>query len=588
MDRKFNMFQIVGKTYKSVLKIVPFSGIASPFYYVLDGLFPAIIALISAKLFDGVYAFLNYSDELNTVIKFGAFFVLIYVIKYLFQIFFSIPINAGVYEKCSSFFRLQISEKLVKLSLIDFENAEILNMRNRAQECVNREVLSRIYMMVAVFTTSAIGAVSVITVLASYSVWFLPISVFSVLPYFIARIIRGKEFWKLKHRQAKRIRIRDYLFSLFSQKETVKEMRVMGFGDYITQKWKDNRDNVNEELWTHNRKDIMSLMLCDIIKIAGYGASIIFAFALVIQGDISVGVFGACIGAFLSVQENIRVFLNELGRLPEFTNFANDYYMFMQLDDENTSGENFGGVKNKIIMENVRFSYPNSDSLALDNISLTINKHERIALIGENGSGKTTLSKVLLGIYDIEKGDIFYDDTNVLRINKQSLFKKVSIIAQDFIKYKLTFRENIAISDIDNITDDERIKSTLKSEGVDDVSNIDDMLGREFGGRELSGGQWQRLAIARAMFKDSEIIILDEPTSALDPIIEMEILSKFLEVSGDKTSIIISHRVGLCAKVDKIIVMKDGKIVETGSHDKLIKNNGEYARLFEAQQKWYN
>jgi len=195
-----------------------------------------------------------------------------------------------------------------------------------------------------------------------------------------------------------------------------------------------------------------------------------------------------------------------------------------------------------------------------------------------------------LGVYEPESGYVLVDGISLSKIDKQSFNRKVSIVSQNFAKYLLTLRENVGISETDLMNDDQRIWKALNSINFESFhvdQDLDVQFGREFGGIELSHGQWQKIAIARGLFRDSEVIVLDEPTSALDPLIEAEILAKFLEMSKDKTAVIISHRVGLCKLVDRVVVMKNGKITETGTHSELIKMDGEYKRLYTSQQKWY-
>ena len=251
----------------------------------------------------------------------------------------------------------------------------------------------------------------------------------------------------------------------------------------------------------------------------------------------------------------------------------------------------FGGFNDKIILSGVSFSYPNTEKAALDNINLTIKKGEHIVIVGENGSGKTTLSKLITACYEPDSGNILIDGQKISDLKKKSYLKNFSVVSQNFVQYNMTLRENIAMSETDAMNDDERIKAAVKAAGVDDIADImggyDVQLGREFGGVELSGGQWQKLAIARGMFHDAPVIILDEPTAALDPFIEYEILTDFSEMAKDRTSIIISHRIGICSKADRIIVMKDGQIVEDGTHKELLDKGGEYCRMWSAQSDWY-
>ena len=591
MNRKYNATQILIKVYKQTLKAVPFSAISGLLNYLAQGLFPAFTSLVLVQLFNNAYNLTQGVKALHTVSLYGLLFVLAYIVVYIFQFVSSITINAGIYERCTSYYNMKISEKTAKLPLISFENSDILDLQSRAKDCVRREILSQIYMSSTVFITNGISIISTILVLSAYSLWFIPISLLSVIPYFIARMIRGKEFYLLKQSQAKKSRRLGYLWSLFTDKKTVKEMRVMGFGNYITERWIETRDEVNEELWHQNIKDGKSLLFCDALKIVGYGLSILLSLLLVLNEIISIGAFGACIAAFKAMQEAAKFFLIDLGNMPEKIAFANDYFEFLDLPEEYNGKILFSSFEKAITIKNLSFKYPNSEKFILDNISLTIPKGEKTVILGVNGSGKTTLSKLILGLYQPNKGRVYYDDIPLHEIERESLYQHVSAISQNFVEYSLTLRENVAISDLKKISDDLIIADTIRNVGLGELLNSRDglemQMGREFGGVELSGGQWQKLAIARGIFKSSELMILDEPTSALDPIIETEILKQFIEIAKNKTAIIISHRVGLCKLADNIIVMKDGQICGIGTHSSLIKNNGEYQRLYISQEQWY-
>ena len=298
----------------------------------------------------------------------------------------------------------------------------------------------------------------------------------------------------------------------------------------------------------------------------------------------------AALIAFSAFQLATKYFLISLGRIPECAAFVNDYYEFIDIKEDISGNEKFESDFDQINVKNIYFSYPNTKHLTISNTSFDIKNGESVAIVGNNGSGKTTLVKLLTGLYKAQKGEILYGKQNIKSLEPKSFYQNVSIVSQDFIKYEMSLRENIGISDWKNLDDTFRMQKILKkmdlSELMEDCS-LNILLGNEFEGRELSIGQWQKLAIARGIFKESSIIVLDEPTAALDPVMETNILKLFLQISNKKTAIIVSHRIGICREVDKIIVMKNGKLVEIGTHNELLQKKGEYYQLYKMQQKWY-
>lgn len=590
MKKNDTALNILFRVFLQVIKTSPLTGILSLIYNIIEGLFPAYITSLSALLFEAVSKYINSDESISQVSWLGAMLILGYGLKQFFQYVSSITINAGVYEKVKSSSNELLYKKCSNISLIKYEDATIMDCKARASDCVNREIISQLYLMNVNMITSAIGIISTIAVLASYNSLFIPISILSVIPYFIARIVRGKEFYELKKHQIKKERRKNYLWSIFTNKQSIKEMRVMGFGDYISKKWTATRDEVNEETWNLAKKDSLSLLICDLLRILGYGFCILLSFLLTIYGQISVAIFSACISAFSSVQGQTKSFLIELGNIPEKINFARDYFDFIDRTEENHSCKAKTKNIKKLNFKNVSFAYTNSQKYAISDLSIAVKSGEKIAIIGENGSGKTTFTKLLLGIYKPDSGTIEINNKSLSQYDNENFLKKVSIISQQFIKYHMTLRENVALSNIAEISNDESINCALQEadfcfEGKN--IDLDTILGTEFGGAELSGGQWQKLAIARGIFRDSELIIMDEPTSAIDPIAETEILKNFIKIAKNKTAIIISHRIGLCTLVDKIALMKDGHIIEFGTHEKLLKENGEYAKLFNTQMQWY-
>ncbi|MCI9541430.1 MAG: ABC transporter ATP-binding protein [Lachnospiraceae bacterium] len=499
-------------------------------------------------------------------------------------------------QRCSQIFGNQLFEKTAKIAQIDFENADTYEKYKLAYRAISEAEGSFQNSLFGSVETGANLFCNIISVgiavgiMASYSYKLIIFAIVSVVLTFIINIYSEKVRNNLRHRQITKTRRCDYFWSLFSKKESVKEMRVLNVGDFFKQKWIKMRNEMLEEEISVEGKLLLLLNLGMIVKNFFYGANIAISIFLTINQTITIAEFAGCLLAFSTLQgaaTDITYIVSELYRL---LNYAEDFYNFMSLKTEEAGIEDFGLFTSEIKLENVFFSYPNTTKYALDKVNLTIKKGEHVVIVGENGSGKTTLSKLLTGCFKPFLGKVLVDNQDISRIKPESVLKNFSVVSQNFIHYNMTLRENITISDISNRNNDFMLDSAIKKANlemvVEQCGGKDVLLGKEFGGHELSGGQWQKIAIARGIFRDAPIIILDEPTSALDPLIEAEILERFMEMSHNKTSIIISHRVGVCRLADKIVVMKHGRVVEIGKHEELIKLGGEYTNIWNSQAKW--
>ena len=497
-----------------------------------------------------------------------------------------VTLNVSLFENFLQKQRIQLVKKTAELALIELEKNDVLDFRKKAEQCLEQEAFPMVFYSLILLLQGMTTVVSVSCVLATYNILFLFVSVMSIVPYFIIRVIRGGRFYKIKAKQIKQVREYDYLTDLFYDKRSMKEMRVQGFQSYLLDKYGIVRNQKNTELWKHTEKELRALSFCDVIKTLGYVLGIIFAIVLIYCGQISLGAFSACIAAFVSLQDATRSALIQVADINEKLKFVADYYQFFSLHAEREKTKIFSDALSEIVFDRVTFAYPNKDETAVENISFAIHRGEKVAIIGENGSGKTTLIKLLLGLYMPTSGNISVNGQSLSEINHKSYLRNFSLILQDFVRYKLTLGENIYISDYENRKDTSRIQELIDDLGFENV-DMYTQVGKEFDGIEFSGGEWQKIALNRAMFRKSDFIILDEPTSAMDPIAEYNTLSKLIQTEQDKGLILISHRVGLCRKMDKIIVLNHGHIAQIGAHATLMQEEGIYKDLFEAQSHWY-
>ena len=352
-------------------------------------------------------------------------------------------------------------------------------------------------------------------------------------------------------------------------------------------RWEEQRKSVAEETISFRTKDSNSLAWCETLITFGYIASILLSFFLVINGDIALGVFGAGIYAFRTAQGSTRSLFALYGILNENLMESGNYFEFLDLEEEPERTSSISNLSNGIRVNNVKFSYPNTCTSALYIEHLTIKAGERVVVVGENGSGKSTLVKLLTGLYTPDTGEILYDGFNINSISRDSLSQLIGAVSQNFVSYHLSIRDNVGIRSPEASENDKHIHEALVQAGLDLPPNYNQWLGREFGGPEFSGGQWQRLAIASVLCKPHQIIFLDEPTSALDPNAEYDILKYFMELSDGKTAVIISHRVGLCCLADKVVFLKDGQVKGVGSHQQLLQSCEEYSNFYTEQAKWH-
>ena len=486
--------------------------------------------------------------------------------------------------------QIELGEKGTRLSMICYENTETNNMLKRAKNCIEQERFSDLSLSVFNILAEFLKVNGTLLVLAGFHPVLVGISLLSVFPYLIVRLVRGKEFYELKRYQAAGERRRNYLYHLFGDKQAVKELRIFEIEDYIEQKMYAARDNMKQEVWNFKKRDMRSLLICEIFCKSGYLLSIFSTILLLLHQVLDVGMMAAALVAFTSFQTAAKYFLVSLGRIPECAAFVKDYYDFMDMEEAERGTEKLCSDFDSIKVKQLSFSYPGRKTPAVSNLSFTIKRNEVVAIVGNNGSGKTTLVKLLTGLYQAQKGQIYYGRQNLRSLDPEEFYKQISFVSQDFIKYELTVRENIGIGDWKQMENTDKIYMLLHQVGLETFisqASVNQLLGNEFGGRELSVGQWQKLAIARGMMKDSSVIFLDEPTAALDPLMETKVLKMFLKIAREKTAIIVSHRIGICKEVDKIIVMKEGKIAEIGNHEELLAEKGEYYRLYTMQQKWY-
>lgn len=578
------MKKLLLRSLKDIYRIAPHTLILQIICMMSQSLMAAITIWLTS-----VFLNLVYQKDFNSgIFCFGIILSVFILSEAANSIFYSCMVRIDF--QTGQRLQMALGEKGTRLSLICYENTETNNMLKRAKNCIEQERFSDLSLSVFNILAEILKVTGTLLVLAKFHPILAVVSLVSVLPYFMIRLIRGKEFYELKRYQAAGERRRNYLYHLFGDKRAVKELRIFGIENYIEQKMYETRDKINREVWDFKKHDIFGLLFCELFCQSGYLLSIVITIMLLLHKVLDFGILAAALAAVTSFQTAAKYFLISLGRIPECAAFVKDYYDFMDMEEPVQGTEKFYPDFDRIKLQQVCFSYPSQTDQAVSNLSFEIERNEVVVIVGNNGSGKTTLVKLLTGLYKAQQGQIYYGTQDLASLDPEEFYKHVSLVSQDFIKYELSVRENVGIGDGKNMEDTDKICKLLKQVGLKEFTSrdsVNQLLGSEFGGRDLSTGQWQKLAIARGILKESSVIFLDEPTAALDPLMETSILKMFLQIAQGKTAIIVSHRIGIYKNVDKIIVMKDGEIAEIGKHQELLDKRGEYYRLYTMQQKWY-
>lgn len=588
------------RSFKFTFGVSPGSHILVLIEEIWQALFHSIAALLLSGFIDTVIAYSQKRVESKSLLLYALSFASLYVLQELWALVYNGTMNIGMYEKPNNYANLLIAEKASRLRLIEFEDANILNMYKYAKDNIENEYVPYLVMRMIYIFCRFIEIASLTFVISKFDWRLFFVAGISVIPYFITRLIRGKEMYKYKSIQIPEERKLDYLWSLFTDKSAGKELRISRSDEYIKEKWLKKNKEVFDPFWKLKKKDAFSVLFCDMLSSLGYGIAVFICLYLALNKTISIGNFGAAIGAFTMIQFCMRNLLEALGSISMYAAHTKHFFDFLDLAEEAPaeskesaaeSNDSACSLKNCIELKNVSFSYPNKDKKAIEDINLSIRKGETIALIGENGSGKTTLSKIILGLYEADEGSVLWDGTDLNFLDKDALYKNISLTLQKPVQYNFSLRENVAISDLSRINEEVKIIEALKENDADylleKTGGLDGRLGRIFNGAELSGGEWQRLALSRCRFKNADFLVLDEPTSALDPIEESLVLKRFISLIKNKTAVIISHRAGLCRLVDRVALMKEGRLIALGTHDELFSSCEEYRKLYSAQADLY-
>jgi len=495
----------------------------------------------------------------------------------------------------SNYTSIQIMEHAATLDLEQFEDSNFYDKLERArQQTIGRtilltQVLSQLQDLITMIFLAA-G-------LIMFNPWLIVILFVAVLPAFMGEAYFNDQTYSLSRRQTPERRELDYVRYIGASDETAKEVKLFNLSGFLIDRFKQ----LSNRFYQDNKKLALKRSLWGIafslFGTLGYYGAYVFIIYKTIQGNITIGGLTFLAGSFRQLRTLLDGILSRFTAVSQGAIYLKDFFDFFEIQPTITLSQKGlpfpNPVKHGFVFENVSFKYMNGENWANRHLNFTLPVGEKLALVGENGAGKTTLVKLLARLYDPTEGRILLDGHDLREYDLKELRKSIGVIFQDYIRYQMTVSQNIAVGNIDEKENRELIVQSARKSLADRLvqklaGRYDQALGKRFNqGVELSGGEWQKIALARAYMKDAQLLILDEPTSALDARAEYEVFQRFSELTKGKTAVLISHRFSTVRMADRILVLDKGELLEIGSHEELLKKGGRYAELFNLQAMGY-
>ena len=498
-------------------------------------------------------------------------------------------------DKFTNHVSLRLMEHANRMDLVSFEDPVFYDKLERAR----RQTTARLGMLavLAGMGQQLITLLSLSAAVVSFSPWFLALLVVAIIPAFLGETRFAMLAYSMLYQWTPERRELDYLRMLGASNQSAKEVKIFGLGQHLA----DRSRSLFERFYAENKalavKRAVSGLLLNLLPTAGYYAAYIVILIRTLSGALSLGSLTFLAGAFARSRTLIESLFSSLNNIAEQALYIKDLFDFFETKPTITSP--LGAlpaprpIRTGFEFRDVSFAYPGSDHHVLQGVSFRFDAEERIALIGENGAGKTTLVKLLARLYDPTAGAILLDGVDLREYDVDSLRKEIGVIFQDYMRYDMIAKENVGFGRIEELEDQARIQEAARKSLAEPMiaqfaGGYQQMLGRRFeNGIDLSAGQWQKIALARAYMRDAQVLILDEPTASLDARAEFEVFQRFAELTRDRMAVLISHRFSTVRMADRILVLAGGQIVEQGTHQQLVAASGRYAELFELQAAGY-
>jgi ATP-binding cassette subfamily B protein len=490
---------------------------------------------------------------------------------------------------------VRLIEHATQLDLASFEDPVFYDKLERAR----RQTTGRIGLLAAVLNVGqdTLSLISLSVGLIVFSPWLMVLLIAAVIPAFLGETHFTTLAYSVLYRWTPQRRLLDYIRLLGASSQSAKEVKIFGLGGHLSERYREVSDRIYED----NKKVAVKRagvgFLLNLISTGGYYGAYAVVLIRTLAGAISVGTFTFLTGAFSRSRSYIERILQSFTDISDQALYLKDLFEFFEMQPAIRSAPSAlpapRPMRDGFEFRNVGFAYPGSSHMVVENINFRLAAQEKIALIGENGAGKTTLVKLLARLYDPTAGQILLDGVDLREYDVEDLRKEIGVIFQDYMRYELLAKENIGFGKIEDLEDLARIEAAAQKSMASQVigklpNGYDQMIGRRFdGGVDLSGGEWQKFALARAYMRDAQLLILDEPTATLDARAEYEVFRRFAELTKGRTAVLISHRFSTVRMADRILVLQNGSIREQGTHNHLLALGGQYAELFELQAAGY-
>jgi ATP-binding cassette, subfamily B, bacterial len=503
--------------------------------------------------------------------------------------------DALLANRYTQYVSVRVMEQAARLDLTTYEDPVFYDRleRARVQATDRLAMIQQMGRLIQQVITTLVFSAA----LAWASPWLVLLLAAGVLPSFLGETHYAFLGYAKNFRQTPAKRQMDYLRQVAGSREGAKEVKLFGLNKFFTERFQALAHQIYVEDVALSRSKLIVGGLLGIIGTLGYYGAYVYVIWRTIKGGYNIGEFTFLTTAIQQASSNLQQVFSTTSGIADQALFLTDLIAFFDIKPTVQSKPNAlptpEVIRQGFEFRNVSFAYPGTERTVLKNFNLTLSPGERIALIGENGQGKTTVVKLITRLYDPTEGQILLDGIDLREYSIEDLHRHIGVIFQDFMRFEMTARENIAVGNVERLQQQDDIELAAHKSLADTVvsklaGGYDQMLGRRFeGGVELSGGEWQKMALARAYLRDAQLLILDEPTAALDARSELEVFERFAELTAGKMALLISHRFSTVRMADRIVVLSGGRLIEEGTHQELMDKNGLYAGMFEMQAASY-